>query len=77
MSLSSRLAAPPAPKTTQTVLDRWVDSLTETDRAAVTRAILDPAWRHVDLQRELEAEGAPKVADTSFGSWRRRHGFTR
>lgn len=77
MSLADRLAEPPAPKATQTVLDRWFDALSEKDREAVTRAILDPAWRHVDLQRELEAEGAPKIADTTFGSWRRRHGFTR
>lgn len=77
MSLAQRLAAPPAPRGSVTVLDRWLESLTETDRAAVLTALTDPAWRHVDLQAELEAEGAPKIADTTFGAWRRRKGFSR
>lgn len=76
VSLSERLAAPPAPKATKTVMDRWIESLTETDAAAVKRAILDTGWRHIDLQRALEAEGAPKIADTSFGTWRRKRAET-
>lgn len=77
VSLRSRLAAPPAPKTTQTVLDRWVNDLNAEDRTAVLKAITDPAWRHTDLQHALEAEGMPKIADTTFGVWRRRNGYTR
>lgn len=71
MSLASRLAAPPAPKGSKTVLDVWVDGLDEKDRAAVDAAVRNPEWRHVDLQRVFQAEGAPKVADTTFGAWRR------
>lgn len=77
VSLSTRLAAPPAPKANQTILDRWVTSLEPADREAVERAILDPNWRHVDLQNALEAEGAPKIADTTFGAWRRGKGWRR
>lgn len=72
MSLSEQLANPPAPKTTQSSLDRWVTGLSETDRAAVIAAINNPVWRHTDLQAVLEAEGAPKVASTTFGAWRRK-----
>lgn len=72
MSLESRLAAPPAPKNSQTILDRWYDGLSEKEQTAVRNAVTDKDWRHVDLQRVLEDEGAPKLADTSFGSWRRR-----
>ena len=72
MSLAERLAAPPAPKNSQTILDRWYASRPENEQAAIRKAVTDPAWRHVDLQRVLEDEGAPKLADTSFGTWRRR-----
>lgn len=72
MSLSEQLANPPAPKTSQSILDRWVAGLSETDHAAVVAAINNPDWRHTDLQAILEAEGAPKVADTTFGAWRRK-----
>ena len=72
MSLVNRLATPPAAKGSQSVLDLWVEKLSDKDRKAVEAAILDPQWRHIDLQRVLEAEGAPKIADTTFGAWRRK-----
>lgn len=77
MSLVNRLAAPPAPKTNQTILDRWLDELHEGDKIAVCNAIVDPAWRHVDLLAALIEEGMPEVADTTFGTWRRRNGYTK
>lgn len=77
MSLVSRLAAPPAPKTNQTILDRWLDELSANDRTAVKLALTDPAWRHVDLLAALIEEGMPEVADTTFGVWRRRNGYTK
>lgn len=72
MSLTDRLATPPAPKPGSSRLDVWVDGLPKKDRDAVLKAVLDPQWRHIDLQHVLEAEGAPKMADTSFGAWRRK-----
>lgn len=72
MSLADRLATPPAPKASKTALDVWVDTLPKKDQDAVHKAIRDPQWRHIDLQQAFEAEGAPKVADTTFGAWRRK-----
>jgi len=77
VSLASRLAAPPAPKTNQTILDRWLNDLAEEDKAAVTTALTDTAWRHVDLLAALIEEGMPEVADTTFGAWRRRNGYVK
>lgn len=77
MSLSTRLAAPPAPKPNQTILDRWLEELPTDDHEAVTKALVDPAWRHVDLLAALIDEGMPEVADTTFGVWRRRMGYTK
>lgn len=76
VSLSERLSTPPAPKGAQSSIDRWMAGLNETDRAAVIAAINNPDWRHTDLQAILEAEGAPKVADTTFGVWRRKQAAT-
>lgn len=77
VSLATRLAAPPAPKTNQTILDRWLDELPENDKAAVRLALTDKAWRHIDLLAALIEEGMPEVADTTFGVWRRRNGYTK
>ena len=77
VSLSTRLAAPPAPKTNQTILDRWLNELSTEDATAVRSALLDPAWRHIDLLAALIEEGMPEVADTTFGTWRRRNGYTK
>lgn len=72
MSLAERLATPPAPKGSKTILDRWIDTLEPEDYAAVEAALKNPDWRHTDLQRLLESAGAPKIADTTFGAWRRK-----
>jgi len=72
VSLAERLAAPPAPKASKTLLDRWYDGLTNAEKEAVRNAVIDSDWKHTDLQRELVEEGAPKIADTTFGAWRRR-----
>lgn len=77
VSLATRLAAPPAPKTNQTILDRWLDELPADDKAAVRVALIDTAWRHIDLLAALIEEGMPEVADTTFGVWRRRNGYTK
>lgn len=77
MSLVNRLAAPPAPKTNQTILDQWYNNLDVEDKLAVSNAITDSAWRHVDLLAALIEEGMPEVADTTFGTWRRRNGYTK
>ncbi len=77
VSLSTRLAAPPAPKANQTILDRWYEDLDTEDKLAVSNAITDSAWRHVDLLAALIDEGMPEVADTTFGVWRRRMGYTK
>lgn len=53
-------------------MDRWLESLDNAERDAVMKAIRNPEWRHVDLQAVLVDEGAPKVADTTFGDWRRK-----
>ncbi len=76
VSLVNRLAAPPAPKTNQTTLDRWLNEQIESDKDAVHRALVDPAWRHVDLLAALVDEGMPEVAPNTFGVWRRRNGYT-
>lgn len=73
VSLADKLATPPVRATGgRSVLDDWLDNLDTTDRDAALSAIRNPAWRHVDLQAALEAEGAPKVADTTFGVWRKK-----
>ena len=75
MSLSTRLAAPPAPKPTKSGLEAWLASLTEKDREAVLAAITNHGWEHADLLRELTSEGAPAVSVTTFGSRRRERGY--
>ncbi len=74
MSLADKLATPPTTPS-QTKLDKWLNALPTVDRDAVEAAILNTDWRHTDLQAALIAEGAPKVADTTFGVWRRSKGW--
>ena len=77
MALSEVLANPPARvRKGRSIMDEWLDTLPAQDRAAVLAAVANPAWGHVDLMRVLRAEGAPEVADTTFGTWRRKNGFT-
>lgn len=75
VSIASRLSTPPPPKTNKGIMDRWLDTLTDSDREAVLKAVVSPEWRHVDLNAALAEEGAPPVADTSFGTWRRKMGW--
>lgn len=78
VSLADKLANPPARVTPgRSILDTWVDALPETEQAAVNAAIINPAWGHVALLELLKAEGAPAVADTTFGDWRRKKGLPR
>lgn len=72
MSLADKLSTPPAPIPTTSAYDRWIASLPDADRKAVDVAIRNPEWRHTDLQKVLEAEGAPKIANATFGAWRRK-----
>ena len=72
MSLAERLATPPAIKRNRSVMDAWIGSLSEEDQKTVMAAVLNKQWRHSDLNRALAAEGAPKIAETSFGHWRNR-----
>lgn len=78
MALAETLNNPPARTNTgRSVLDDWLDTLDATDREAVITAVRNPAWRHTDLLNALIAEGAPTVADTTFGTWRRKNGLPR
>lgn len=73
MALADALRTPPTRDNRgRSVLDTWLDNLPATEHEAVTKALNNPTWRHCDLQAVLEAEGAPKVADTTFGTWRRK-----
>lgn len=73
MALADALKTPPARDSRgRSILDIWLETLTLTDRTAVVNALHNPEWRHYELQAALEAEGAPKVADTTFGTWRRK-----
>lgn len=78
VSLAAALANPPArARHGRSILDEWLEQLNETERSAVLQAVANPAWGHVDLYRVLHAEGAPEVADTTFGTWRRKNGLQR
>lgn len=73
VSIASRLSTPPASRGTQ--MDKWVESLEPADREAVTKATLSPEWRHTDLLAALIEEGAPEIAEKTFGTWRRKKGW--
>ena len=73
VALVDALKTPPVRNTHgRSILDIWLERLPATEQNAVLGALRDEAWRHVDLQAALEAEGAPKVADTTFAAWRKR-----
>lgn len=71
MALSEALKTPPS-RETKTVMDVWLESLTDEDQAAVWAALHNPDWRHTDLLAAVIAEGAPQISDRTFGEWRRR-----
>lgn len=58
-------------------MDAWLDTLPEARREAVLAAARNRAWGHTDLYEELKKYGAPEIADTSFGAWRRKKGLPR
>lgn len=78
MALLETLKTPPQiSRGGRSVLDIWTEQLAPEDRAAVIKAARNPQWRHSDLLEALVAEGAPRVADTTFGVWRRKVGLPR
>ncbi|MEW2011498.1 hypothetical protein AB0300_18740 [Microbacterium sp. NPDC078814] len=77
MSIQSSLASPPAPKSQKTILDRWLEEQTADDQEVIRSTLKNPEWRHVDLLEALVKEGMPEVADTTFGVWRKRMGYTK
>lgn len=58
-------------------MDRWVAGLDAEDAEFVWRAVRNPEWRHTDLLAELVAEGAPKIAATTFATWRKNRGWSK
>lgn len=77
MTLSERLSTPPAPVGSVNAIERWANALNTSDREAVLKAASSPDWKHTDLQEALEAEGAPKVATSTLGRWRKVHGWSK
>lgn len=58
-------------------MDTWINTLPQDEANAVRRAVTDPAWGHTALLTALTEEGAPAIADTTFATWRRKHGLKR
>jgi hypothetical protein len=58
-------------------MDAWLDTLPEERREAVLTAARNREWGHTDLFEKLRKYGAPEMADTSFGAWRRKKGLPR
>lgn len=73
MSLKDRLAVAPVKKSN---MDVWFEALPPDEREAVMTAIRDHSWDHISLRDALADEGAPRIADTTFGRWRKRMGWT-
>ncbi|WP_300345154.1 hypothetical protein [Nesterenkonia sp.] len=74
MALADRLAKPISRVSPQRpAMDTWLDSLTPEDREAVDAALRDRGWASKHLLRELQAEGAPSIAESTFDKWRRDH----
>lgn len=72
MSLANRLARPVArTSTVRPAMDVWIDTLTDADREAVRTALHDRGWASKHLLAELQAEGAPGIAASTFDTWRR------
>ena len=77
VTLSERLATPPAHVGSVNAIERWANALPTSDRDAVLNAASSPDWKHTELQEVLEAEGAPKVATSTLGRWRKTHGWSK
>ncbi len=76
MDLVSKLAAPPTGRPVgKSIMDVWVETRPETEQAAILSAARNKAWGHVALLKELVAEGAPNMSDTSFRVWRVKVGY--
>lgn len=72
MALVDRLAHPVARASkVRPAMDLWLDTLSDTDAAAVDSALRDRGWASKYLLIELQAEGAPRIAVTTFDGWRR------
>lgn len=76
MDLVAKLASPPTGRPAgKSIMDVWVESRPETEREAIIAAACNKAWGHVALLKELVAEGAPSMSDTSFRVWRVKVGY--
>ena len=72
MALADRLAHPVARASkVRPAMDVWMDTLSDTDRTAVEAAVRDRGWASKYLLVELQAEGAPNIAVSTFDGWRR------
>lgn len=72
------LATPRAkPAAGKSRMDAWLETLPEARREAVLAAAVTRDWGHTDLLELLKTYGAPDIADTSFGTWRRKKGLPR
>lgn len=72
MALADRLAHPVARASkVRPAMDVWIDTLSDTDKATVEAALRDRAWASKYLLVELQAEGAPTIAASTFDAWRR------
>ena len=75
MSLQDRIKEA-APEPRGLSLDRWLDTLTETDLAAVRAIGIDPEWSNARLVTFLNDEGV-RVGKDRIAGWRSSLGFRR
>jgi hypothetical protein len=76
VDLVSKLATPPTGRPVgKSIMDVWVDSRPTQEQEAILDAARNKAWGHVALLKELVAEGAPNMSDTSFRMWRVKVGY--
>lgn len=70
VALSDELKAGPSlPPPRGTIIDSWLESLSEDDRAAALAALADTSWRHTELREVFKANGLV-VSLPRFTSWR-------
>lgn len=76
MGLIERLTeAPPKRQPGKSVMDAWVETRPEPEQQIILAAAVNREWGHVALLKELVAEGAPELSDTSFRVWRVKKGL--